>query len=171
MSAAHLGSLLEQVPRDEHGALQDSPEKAAFVDALAATKPLKPPELLELAASLRSDPKRSQDADAIALQALTAIAHDRDCRNILSKIGADLTPWGVTVNQLRAQISRAYRSPRSAGAGWLEISGTTGRIGVPEGSTVYFADSEVDQNSGDMIVAATCIHGKIYVAPPETHDR
>ena len=169
MSTASLSSLLKQVPRDERGVLRDSPEKKAFVKALAATKPFNPVELLQLAASLRSDPKRSRDADTVAFYALTAIAHDRDCRRILGKIGSDLTPWDVTVNQLRAQINQAYRSPDSEAA-WLEISDSTGRINVPEGSTLYFAPPEAKQNGGNMFIAVTCTNGKLYVTPAGTQQ-
>jgi hypothetical protein len=171
MSAASLSSLLNRVPRDKHGGLKDGPEQAAFADALAASKPLKPTKLLELAASLRSDLNRSKDADHMAFHALSAIAHDRELRKILSKIGSDETPWGVTVNQLRAQIMRAFRRPDSTAAGWIEVSSATGVGKVPEGSTLYFSASEAKKTEGEMFLAATCINGKVYVAPAEFQSR
>jgi hypothetical protein len=171
MSAANLSSLLKRVLRERQGGLKEGPEQVAFIDALVATKPLQPTELLDLAAALRSDPKRSKDADNLAFQALSAIAHDRELRKILSKIGSEVTPWGVTMNQLRARIMRAFRPPGSTAAGWLEISSTTGPGKVPEGSTLYFSASEAKKNGAPMFLAATCINGKVYVAPTESHGR
>jgi hypothetical protein len=137
-TARDLASLLKQVPRDEHGGFKEGPEKITFIDALAAAKPLNPPQLLELAASLRSDSKRIQQADTLAYEALSAIAHDRNCRSIVSRIGQDVTPWGVTVNQLRARIIRAYRAPGQS-TRWREIPGASEKVNVPEGDTLYFA--------------------------------
>jgi hypothetical protein len=164
MSGVSLSSLLKRVPHQKQQ-LKDGPELVAFLDALAATKPLQPTELLELAASLRLDSKRSKDADNLAFHALSAIAHDRDLRKILSKVGSDVTPWGVTVNQLRAQLLRAFRRPGSTAVGWMEISSATGPGKVPEGSMLYFSASEGKKNGVETFLVATCINGKVHVTP------
>jgi len=158
-----LASLLKQVPRDDHGAYKEGPEKIAFVDALANEKPLNPAQLLELAASLRLDSKRARQADIVAFEALSAIAHDRDCRRILSRIGGEATPWGVTVNQLRARIMRAYHAPGQATARWREISGAGEKANVPEGETHYFAAAHDDPTGHDSVIAARVVNGRLYI--------
>jgi hypothetical protein len=126
-------------------------------------RPLNPPQLLELAASLRSDSKRTQQADTIAYEALSRIAHDRNCRRIVSRIGGDVTPWGVTVNQLRAQIIRAYRAPGQSTTSWREIPGASEKVNVPEGDTLYFATTQGETPTGDAVIAAKLVNGRLYV--------
>jgi hypothetical protein len=156
--AENLFELLKKAPKDKDGVLQPSPETSAFKSALAATKPLTPPELLAMAKSRRADPKRASTAEFFAFQALSAIAHDKQCLRALSKIGKEATPWGLNIDDLFHQILAAYHAPAGASAPHNFPIGTGGQTGGSTGWSI----------SGCTFEGVTCPEGKslTYPIPP-----
>jgi hypothetical protein len=108
-SPKSLLELLEKIPRDKKGGFVEGPELNAVFDALVRSKPLDPIALLAHAKTMRSDPKRGRVADYLLFQALSVIAHDPQFEVIKSKIGKEMTPWGVTVDQIYEKIVEAYK--------------------------------------------------------------
>jgi hypothetical protein len=123
----NLLKLFNSAPKDEKNRFVADPRTDAFLEALAKSKPLTPPELLQHAERLGK--KRSPAAIALArrlfLQAIGDIGHDRRMLEILSKVADERTSWGLSGRELLEKMTKAHQG--------LSERFTTGTVGFPFG--------------------------------------